>query len=259
VSNLNDFRHHGLHVPEHLHNAIRAYIDNHRVPGDFLQAVICNNLMNAASRADSQSLPNLLAIVSYFYNEAPGNCWGSKEQMEWWASLPVRRALWDRYETYFIDQDYDEDVLDEYVHETKSQEGSDTNNEGLEGQFNYLFTQLGADWVERELFKVNTYKGKRIPGRCIVIAPDGQQLDPRTDLVNHSPSGFEWGFAGSGPAQLALALLSHFTGDDAFALDHYQQFKAEVVQHINKDAWTLTAADMREAVEKLTDAAKDQT
>ena len=29
----------------------------------------------------------------------------------------------------------------------------------------------------------------------------------RLDLFNHSPTGFEWGYAGSGPVQLALAIL----------------------------------------------------
>ena len=33
-------------------------------------------------------------------------------------------------------------------------------------------------------------------------------LNPRRDLVDHSPTGFEWGYGGSGPAQLALALAS---------------------------------------------------
>jgi hypothetical protein len=30
----------------------------------------------------------------------------------------------------------------------------------------------------------------------------------RLDLVDHSPTGFEWRFRGSGPAQLALAILA---------------------------------------------------
>lgn len=54
------------------------------------------------------------------------------------------------------------------------------------------------------------YKARReaIAGATIKIITDqGERaLPPRTDLVNHSPTGFEWGYAGSGPAQLALAL-----------------------------------------------------
>lgn len=49
------------------------------------------------------------------------------------------------------------------------------------------------------------------------------------ELFNHSPSGGNWGYAGSGPAQLALALLVAFTNDHAFALRYHQAFKAEVL------------------------------
>jgi len=54
-------------------------------------------------------------------------------------------------------------------------------------------------------------------------------LDPRLDLWSHSPSGFNWGYAGSGPAQTALALLADATGDDSLAVRLHQDFKHEVV------------------------------
>jgi hypothetical protein len=40
-------------------------------------------------------------------------------------------------------------------------------------------------------------------GRLVSRKP----LQERLDLWNHSPTGLEWGYAGSGPAQLALALI----------------------------------------------------
>ena len=40
------------------------------------------------------------------------------------------------------------------------------------------------------------------------------QVNPRLDLREHSMTGFEWGFAGSGPAQLALAILADTIGDE---------------------------------------------
>lgn len=43
-------------------------------------------------------------------------------------------------------------------------------------------------------------------------------------LVNHSPDGFAWGYAGSGPSQLALAILLEIT-DKSTALRNYQRFK----------------------------------
>jgi len=54
------------------------------------------------------------------------------------------------------------------------------------------------------------------------------ELDPRLDLANHSPDGFSWGYAGSGPAQLALAILADARGD-SFAVKHYQSFKRKVI------------------------------
>jgi hypothetical protein len=44
------------------------------------------------------------------------------------------------------------------------------------------------------------------------------RLPPRCDLYNHSPTGFAWGYGGSGPAQLALAILADYLEDDAKAL-----------------------------------------
>jgi len=54
---------------------------------------------------------------------------------------------------------------------------------------------------------VKRYVGKR-NGTAADVLVDGHPLNPRLDLWNHSPSGFERGYHGSGPAQLALA-----TGD----------------------------------------------
>lgn len=57
-------------------------------------------------------------------------------------------------------------------------------------------------------------------------------------LVNHSPDGFEWGYNGSGPAQLALALLLDVGAPDEMAMAHYQAFKSHVVSCLN-EAWEL--------------------
>jgi hypothetical protein len=84
----------------------------------------------------------------------------------------------------------------------------------------------------------DTYRARRrTTERNRVVGPDGRRLDPRTDLVNHSPTGLEWGYGGSGPAQLALALLA-----DAVAFDHYQDFKADVVAALDGDEWAIDVA-----------------
>lgn len=38
-------------------------------------------------------------------------------------------------------------------------------------------------------------------------------INHRCDLINHSPTGLEWGYFGSGPAQAALAVLADYWSD----------------------------------------------
>lgn len=47
--------------------------------------------------------------------------------------------------------------------------------------------------------------------------------------VWHSPTGFEWGYGGSGPADLALNILLAATADRDFAAQHHQAFKRRFV------------------------------
>ena len=104
------------------------------------------------------------------------------------------------------------------------------------------------------------YVGYRHRGDAIVEkGPDQERLTPERslELVNHSPSGFEWGYGGSGPAQLALALLLDYTGDEAVALDHYQEFKTEVVSQLDctgsDEYWRLTASEIDAALDVTPD------
>jgi hypothetical protein len=80
------------------------------------------------------------------------------------------------------------------------------------------------------------------------VTVDGVPLNPRRDLWNHSPSGFEWGYAGSGPAQLALALLADCLGDEDEALEWYHDFKSAVVAGLPYAGWTLSEEEIRDTV-----------
>ena len=92
-----------------------------------------------------------------------------------------------------------------------------------------------------------TYHGFRnVNGDAIVfVMHDGvrKELPLRLDLSNHSPTGFEWGYGGSGPAQLALALLAHANGNDGLAIRNHQDFKWDVIGKLGRapgDTWELT-------------------
>jgi Family of unknown function (DUF6166) len=74
-------------------------------------------------------------------------------------------------------------------------------------------------------------------------------LDLRLDLANHSPTGFCWGYNGSGPAQTALAILADYSGDDQTALRLYQQFKWAVISQLPMDSgFELTSEEIDKAI-----------
>ena len=103
------------------------------------------------------------------------------------------------------------------------------------------------------------------------------RLDPRVDLRRHSPDGFTWGYAGAGPAQLALAMLAHFFRDahrcgkcdpvagicfdvighaaasDRRALQFYQAFKSARIATATPTAdLVIFASEIREWVDAHT-------
>jgi hypothetical protein len=63
---------------------LRNYIKGEYLPGDFLQAVLRNDLREAAARADLYNRRRLFEYVQWLYNEAPSTCWGSAEKVFQW-------------------------------------------------------------------------------------------------------------------------------------------------------------------------------
>lgn len=99
-------------------------------------------------------------------------------------------------------------------------------------------------WSADQVFD---YRGDPRDFSVIVVDEAGatRVLDPRLDLRSHSPTGFAWGYAGSGPAQLALAILCHALNSDERATELYQEFKVAVIAPIDRQhAWHLTTHDV---------------
>jgi hypothetical protein len=66
---------------------------------------------------------------------------------------------------------------------------------------------------------------------------------PSQRLINHSPDGFNWSYWGSGPAQLALALLLDITHNPSLAIAKHQQYKFEVIGKL-QDGWEITSTEI---------------
>ena len=67
--------------------------------------------------------------------------------------------------------------------------------------------------------------------------------EPSQQVRNHSPDGFSWGYHGSGPAQLALALLLDRGVDPRRASRLHQDFKRAFVAGFG-DSWQLTGEEI---------------
>jgi hypothetical protein len=79
-----EFMGNNYYIRADMIGSIWRYVHYGIPPGDFLQAVICNDLSEAVGRADRENLQNLPAFCSYFYNETPSSCWKSYTAMTEW-------------------------------------------------------------------------------------------------------------------------------------------------------------------------------
>lgn len=98
------------------------------------------------------------------------------------------------------------------------------------------------------------YRGRG--GRFVLIIEPGKEprgLDPRQDLRCHSPDGFSWGYNGSGPSQLALAMCADALGCDRRAMDIYQHFKRAVIARLQAAEFEISAEEVRQRCAALED------
>jgi hypothetical protein len=75
---------HVKRIPKRMHPGIIKWILIGQIPGQFLTAVIENDLREAIGKADDENIKILGAYIQFFYNHAPTGCWGSKEKVAQW-------------------------------------------------------------------------------------------------------------------------------------------------------------------------------
>lgn len=87
-----------LVVPPHTMKALQSYIEDGAPPGDFLRAVMSNDLTEAFAHADDGNFWAMQAIVIWVYNNAPMACRG-KENIKSWVEMHRQiRAMKERNE-----------------------------------------------------------------------------------------------------------------------------------------------------------------
>lgn len=73
-------------VPSHMHGAITLWIEKGVRPGDFLTALLSNDLMGAMGRADEENQLAIHRWCTYLYSYVPNGCYGSPEKVKAWAA-----------------------------------------------------------------------------------------------------------------------------------------------------------------------------
>ncbi len=73
-------------IPEYMQGGLIRYFENQIPPGNFLTAVLENDLMEAFGRADITNQDAMRSYVMWLYNAAPGrpNGWSSPEAIREW-------------------------------------------------------------------------------------------------------------------------------------------------------------------------------
>jgi hypothetical protein len=73
-----------------------------------------------------------------------------------------------------------------------------------------------------------------------VFVINGSTKTPLVHYVRHSPDGFNWGYEGSGPTDLAECILADTVGKEMLLRPEiYQQFKRDIISPIVEDEWCL--------------------
>ena len=73
-------------IPSYMYEGVINYILYRVEPGDFLSAIIKNDLKGAVNLADDDNIRALAAYVRFFYNHTPADCWGGEDKFNAWVA-----------------------------------------------------------------------------------------------------------------------------------------------------------------------------
>ena len=100
-----------------------------------------------------------------------------------------------------------------------------------------------------------TFRGYRTRTDAVVEYTENDRIWWELPLylneVDHSPTGFEWGYYGSGPSQLAYAIVRHMFGKmyqtqekaQEKAQEMYMAFKRDIIAKIKTERWEMQEID----------------
>jgi len=98
--------------------------------------------------------------------------------------------------------------------------------------------QMTAFFEDIHTTILSGYAGLRTPDGVLVVRRINNATQRPLELVGrHSLEGINWGYSGSGPADLALSILADFWDMESSEMA-YEQFKDDFVRHWG-DQWEI--------------------
>jgi hypothetical protein len=88
------------------------------------------------------------------------------------------------------------------------------------------------------VIQVLVVSDERTPAESLPLS-----VAPLRHRSRHSPDGFEWGYGGSGPSDLALSILWDHLGVEP-SRDLYLDYKNEVIALLPRDRWEIYSAEI---------------
>lgn len=100
--------------------------------------------------------------------------------------------------------------------------------------------------------KVSSYVARRLGTTVVVsvIFDDGFSM-PLRHLVYHSPTGFEFGYGGSGPADLARSICGHFTENSRPDPRFYQTVKDRLLAGAGGESVVITVDQLNAIMREI--------
>jgi hypothetical protein len=74
-------------LPDYMQEGMKRYIEDGIKPGSFMYHILCNDFPRAIRSSDRANKHNLLVYAEWLINEAPGECWGSVDNVRYWMLL----------------------------------------------------------------------------------------------------------------------------------------------------------------------------
>lgn len=112
---------------------------------------------------------------------------------------------------------------------------------------------------------MKNYLGKRSAHGAYVVVRENEKIKPLRHVVLHSPTGLEFGYGGSGPADTALSILADYFGErptrrqlhrgrldggSPKCLSYHQDFKWDFISKAPQEGFEICGSEIQEWLER---------